>query len=78
MPMLFNGLRCATLKEQMRRSYTVEVHLLRAVLGCRIKNFVRVMSVFHPVFDLVIILKLDCLKFVMIEGSKQGNWEFRT
>jgi hypothetical protein len=77
MPVLFNGLTCWTLKEETRRRNTVEMHLLRAVLGCRIKDCVRVMSLFHLVFVLVIILKLGGLKFVKIEGTKQGNWVFR-
>jgi hypothetical protein len=77
MPLLFNGLGCTTLKEQIRRSNTVEMHLRRAVLGCRIKDCVRVMSLFHLVFVLVIILKLGVLKFVKIERTKQGNSEFR-
>jgi hypothetical protein len=63
----------------------VEMHLLRAVLGCRIKDCVLVISLslslslalFHPGFVLVIILKLGGLKFVRIEGIKRGNWEFR-
>ena len=44
----------------------VEMHLLRAVLGCRIKDCVRVISLFHLGFVLVIILKLGGLKFVRI------------
>jgi len=76
-PVLFNELRCSTLKEQTRRSNMVEMHLLRAVLGCRIKDCVRVISLFYLGFVLVIILKLGGLKFVMIEGTKHGNWEFR-
>jgi hypothetical protein len=77
MPVLFNELRCSTLKEQIRRSNTSEMHLRRAVLGCRVEDCVRIISLFHLVFVLVIILKLGDLKSVMIEGTKQGNWEFQ-
>jgi hypothetical protein len=77
MPVLCNGLRCWTLKEQIGRSNTVEMHLLRAVLGCRIKDCVRITPLFHLVFVLVIILKLGGLKFVRTGGTKQENWEFR-